>query len=299
MNLINIEGFTLINLNKINILLGKNGCGKSRLLKKLDEKLIEMKEGYGRIKYITPERGGTLLHEPSFDRNLIDPNWIRATRRVNQYAQFRQLSISQYKRLELAVLREIESDLGKRKDEKYKFDIYISRLNSLLDNIRINRTDELFEICSLVDGGQNKIDPNHISSGEAELISLGIECLVFSKERIPGKENILFLDEPDVHLHPDLQVRLMYFLKDIVEEGDCKVLIATHSTALIGALENYQYIHLEFMRSGQTRFLFKSINDKFRKILPVFGAHPLSNIFNELRYFCWKERMMKEFGSKQ
>lgn len=281
MNIENIEGFTLNNLNKINILLGKNGCGKSRLLKKLDEKLIGKGERYGRIKYITPERGGALLHEPSFDKNLIDPEWIRSTRRVNQYTQFRQQSISQYKRLELAVLKEIESDPGKRKDEKYKFDIYISRLNSLLDNIQINRTYELFEICSAGDGEHTIIDPNHISSGESELISLGIECLVFSKERIPGKENILFLDEPDVHLHPDLQVRLMHFLKDIVEEGDCKVLIATHSTALLGALADYEHTNVAFMKFGQNIFNFKSISDIYKKILPVFGAHPLSNLFNE------------------
>ncbi len=47
------------------------------------------------------------------------------------------------------------------------------------------------------------------------MISLGIECLVFEKESASAKENILFLDEPDVHLHPDLQVRLCHFIRDL------------------------------------------------------------------------------------
>jgi hypothetical protein len=35
-------------------------------------------------------------------------------------------------------------------------------------------------------------------------MSLAIEVLAFANECEPGKENVLFLDEPDVRLHPDL-----------------------------------------------------------------------------------------------
>ena len=58
-----------------------------------------------------------------------------------------------------------------------------------------------------------------ISSGESVLISLAIECLIFCKEYVSDKQNILLLDEPDVHLHPDLQFKLMQFLQKLVEEG--------------------------------------------------------------------------------
>jgi len=120
-----------------------------------------------------------------------------------------------------------------------------------------------------------------ISSGESELISLGIECLIFSKECDSEKGNILFLDEPDVHLHPDLQVRLMHFLRELVSEVNFHVLIATHSTPILGALETYEDTHIAFMTFGQKELEFKPVTDMYRKILPVFGAHPLSNLFNE------------------
>ncbi|MEO6077316.1 MAG: AAA family ATPase, partial [Candidatus Andersenbacteria bacterium] len=89
-----------------------------------------------------------------------------------------------------------------------------------------------------------------------------------------------FLDEPDVHLHPDLQVRFVHFLRDLVFERGFQVVIATHSTAILGALESYESSRLALMVSGQKELIFHEISETYRKILPVFGAHPLSNFFN-------------------
>lgn len=279
MDILDINEYTLRNLNKINIILGKNGCGKSTLIRKVEEGLSSKPETYGKSKYITPERGGSLIYEAGIEQNLTnDINWLSGQRRRNQTTNFRQQSIAQYKKLELLVLREIEGD--KRSDINYNFDIYLKKINTLLDNIEIKRNDTTFKIYKK--GTETELTAEGISSGESELISLGIECLVFSKECIAEKENFLFLDEPDVHLHPDLQVRLMHFLKDLVSENTFfKVLIATHSTAILGALESYTDTHLAFLSSDQKEVEFHTISETYKKILPVFGAHPLSNIFNQ------------------
>lgn len=273
-----INQYTLKNLNKINIVLGKNGCGKSTLLRLVEQGLAGQFGTYGKTKYITPERGGALIYEAGIEQNLTnDTNYLSSHRRRNQTANFRQQSVAQYKKLETLVLREIEKE--KRQDDNYTFDIYVSKINSLLDNIEIKRHETTFEIYrkDTID----KLTAENISSGESELISLGIECLIFSKECITDKENFLFLDEPDVHLHPDLQFRLMHFLKDLVSENNFRVLIATHSTAILGSLESFSDTCLIFMAFEQKELDFKTISDAYRKILPVFGAHPLSNVFNE------------------
>lgn len=278
MDIININGYTLRNLNKINIVLGKNGCGKSKLLRSVEQGLLSQSQTYGKTKYITPERGGSLIYEAGIEQAITnDTNWLSGQRRGNQATSFRQQSVAQYKKLEILVLREIEN---KRRDEKeYTFDLYVNKINSLLDNIEIKRHDAAFKIYNK--GTTNEFNANAISSGESELISLGIECLIFSRECVSDKENILFLDEPDVHLHPDLQVRLMHFLNDLITESNFKVLIATHSTAILGALESYNYTNLAFLTFNQKEIDFKTISEVYRKVLPVFGAHPLSNIFNE------------------
>ncbi|MBI5122801.1 AAA family ATPase [Candidatus Roizmanbacteria bacterium] len=278
MNIDQVQGYTLNGLSKINILLGKNGCGKSTCLKKVENGISPNQDIWGITRYITPERGGTLIYEAGIEQNLNnDPNWILQSRRVNQLTQFRQQSIAQYRKLEITILREIAST--RRNDHEYTFDLYIDKINSLLDNIEIRPDGITFKIFKK--GTDTQIDAAQISSGESELVSLGIECLIFAKEAVPDKNNILFLDEPDVHLHPDLQSRLMTFLKQLVDENNFTIIIATHSTAILGELSEYEHATVGFMKSGETTLNFKPINGIYKKVLPVFGAHPLSNIFNE------------------
>jgi len=274
MDITNINEYTLNNVNKINIVLGKNGSGKSTLLRQVEQGLTGQ-EGYGKTKYITPERGGSLVYEAGIEQNLAnDINWLSGQRRRNLTPNFRQQSVAQYRKLETLVLREFEQD-----QTKSKFDPYVKKINSLLDNIEIGRHDTAFKIFRK--GTDTEFNAQAISSGESELISLGIECLIFTKELAENGENILFLDEPDVHLHPDLQVRLMHFLKELVSENNFKIIIATHSTAILGALESYADTHLAFITFDQKVLDFKAISTVYKKVLPVFGAHPLSNFFNE------------------
>jgi energy-coupling factor transporter ATP-binding protein EcfA2 len=268
---INVSGYSLSHLAKLNVLLGKNGCGKSTLLKAVETSITTD----GRKKYITPERGGTLNYEPNIELSLSsDLQWLGNTRRVNQLAQFRQQSVAQFRRLELNVFRASEA-----KREVANFQPYIDRLNVLLDNIEVRRVDPTFKIYAKPGG--ELLDPGSISSGEAELISLGIEALAFAEELDTSKENYLFLDEPDVHLHPDLQGRLVKFLVDLVGEYDFTMIIATHSTAILGGLADQEGATVAFMQPREKTLTFEEIGKIHRRILPVFGAHPLSNVFNE------------------
>lgn len=278
MNIDNASGYTLTNLSRINILLGKNGCGKSLLLRRVEQGLRN-RNGYGLVSYISPERGGRLIYETGIEQNIIaKKDWLSEVRRHNQSAQFRQQSVSQFKELEMLVLREIEK--GKRNDLDYTFDLYVAKVNALLDNIEIRRSDISFKIFKK--NTDIEIQSDAISSGESELISLAIECLVFSKKCKEDKHNILFIDEPDVHLHSDLQRKLIYFLIDLVDTGNFAIVIATHSTSILRATVFYEYAYLSFMAFDQKEIKFKPISDIYTKILPILGAHPLSNVINEV-----------------
>jgi len=280
MDINNVSGYTLKSLSKINVLLGKNGSGKSTLFRLVEQNLISGNEDYGKTRYVTPERGGALIYEAGIEQSIgADINWLSNQNRKNQNNQFRQQSVAQFRRLKELVLEEIEQDEDKRSDLTYKFDLYIEKINSLLENIEIKRHNSTFKIYKR--DTTEEINANNISSGESELISLGIECLIFNKEAIPEKENLLFLDEPDVHLHPDLQSKLISFLKKIVDEERIAILIATHSTAVLGELSNYTKASIAFIKLGNKEINFKPINEIYKKVLPIFGAHPLSNLFNE------------------
>ena len=230
MDLIDKRGYNLRDLGAINIVLGKNGCGKSTLLKELD---IALDPENGSRKYITPERGGHLTHNPNLEHSYTKngENWAFGQLRKNQYEQFKQQSVLQYRKLETATLREIEKTLELRRNEAYTFDSVVESINNLLSNIEIKRSDKDFKVFKK--GTEDEISVEQISSGESELIALAIECLYFSKRVVNEETNILFLDEPDVHLHPDLQVKFAKFIVDLVDENEFIVILATHSTALL------------------------------------------------------------------
>lgn len=279
MDLIRDGHYRLTNLSRINVLLGKNGCGKSSLLKKIEQHLKG--QNIGEVNYVTPERGGTLTYNANVEQNSTnDENWVLSHKRKNQWTQFKAYSISQFRKLELLSLREIEQNHAIRQDLTHSFDSVIQKINNLLTNVRIERTNKGdFEIFH--NQTNTKLNPEQISSGESELIALTIECLTFAKSCTTGQQNLLFLDEPDVHLHPDLQAKLIEFLIELVDNHSFNVIIATHSTAILGALLEYQNSRFTILANGSTESHFHEISEMYRNILPIFGAHPLSNLFNQ------------------
>ncbi len=270
---IQVGDYQLNHLTRISVLMGKNGCGKSTLLKNVEQGL--QSEDIGRKRYVTPERGGVLVYEPNVDNNMSsNARWLEQSRRVNQFNQFREQSMAQFRKLEVGTFRASEAA-----GQVAAFQPIVDRMNALLDNVEVRRDEMTFKVYSKLTG--EPVDSRSISSGESELISLAIEILTFGSDCIPDKDNVLFVDEPDVHLHPDLQARFVAFLTSAAEEYSFTVLLATHSTAMLGGLAAYDGASVAFMRAGQKALVFEPIGEVHRRVLPVFGAHPLSNVFNQ------------------
>lgn len=259
---------------KFSVLLGKNGSGKSTRLRELDN--AGQQTG---TKYISPERGGTLKYDPNVDLNISNNDqWLIQDRRKNRTEQFRQQSAAQFRNLETLVLREIEQDIALRANTSYSFNATLAKINQLLPAIELRRADRGFKIHSKTGVG-DAINEDDVSSGEAELIALAIEVLVFARESKPAK--ILLLDEPDVHLHPDLQQKFIAFIESVAVEFDFKVVVATHSTAIIGAFSKSADLQVVPVSSRmQTEFKYFKYSPICHEILPIFGAHPLSAHFN-------------------
>lgn len=281
-SLLNINGYNLRSLNRVNILLGKNGCGKSTLLRSIEGSLSNNHKATYNTAYITPERGGVLIENSGEEQGIInDKDRLSNTRRQNQLSLFKQQTVYHYRLLKEMVQDEIELVPAIRQNASITFDTYLGKINTLLDNIKIIRDKAKRTFSIQRKGDSANVNPNEISSGESELISLGIECLTFVKRIDTTKGNILFLDEPDVHLHPDLQSRLVKYIRDLIQENfHFQIIIATHSTAILGAFAEDPSVNIAFMKSGEVDVLFQPITKHYKRILPVFGAHPLSEVFS-------------------
>ncbi|EGQ7992769.1 AAA family ATPase [Vibrio vulnificus] len=265
-------------LKNINILLGKNGAGKSRFLRLIDEHLQYNSE-YN-IRYISPERAGVFKRDGYVLNNLeSDPSWLGNSRRVNQAENFKAVSATLLREVETAYLRQLQDNPEIRNDPNRNFRTErLDNINRLLSNISIFQEGSNFEFRN-IEG--EVIQPNQISSGESESVSLAVELMYFFDNLKRERFNLLLLDEPDVHLHPDLQGRLANFLINLVDnlpsedKDNVAVILATHSTPFICALAKSEQTSIGTKDFGVTNVNFVGISAQLKKIAPFFG-HPLS-----------------------
>jgi ABC-type multidrug transport system ATPase subunit len=302
-------GYPISGFGRINVLLGRNGCGKSTALREMyryiDKGAHELQ--WTLVKYITPERAGSLIYNPSTENNISNsPTWLSDTRLVNQFSDFKQQTMAQYRQLEIIVSRLFQAAHKASQQVPPYFSDYADRINQLLDNVELREEGITFKIYDRETSVE--INPANISSGESELIALAIEILVFATSVTAEKRGLLLLDEPDVHLHPDLQARLIRFLVDLVDEFEFDFLIATHSTPILGELATDSGVNVCFMRARDKAFAFWPVDSIFKELLPVFGAHPLTQIFNATRTLLvegdddlriWQEAMRASNGRLQ
>lgn len=81
------------------------------------------------------------------------------------------------------------------------------------------------------------------------------------------KPQILILDEPDSHLHPNNQRLLARLLRKLNEETGCQIIMSTHSRHLLEELTDYALIH--WISAGK---IIDNTDDLERKILLDIGA---------------------------
>ena len=122
---LNINGRKLTGYKTINVILGKNGCGKSSLLRDLNN---QHKKTYN-ITYISPERAGQLIYDSSIVQNIqSSPEWLDSIRNVNQVSQFKQQSYQKILKTINIALQNYQSETEKKKQEKRPQKSFVNKL---------------------------------------------------------------------------------------------------------------------------------------------------------------------------
>ena len=269
-------------LTNLNVIVGRNGAGKSRFFRHLAG-LKDDAEYF--ISYISPERAGSFLIDASIEHaRRNDKNFESHSRLRNQADSFKKTSAIKLRELAMLFSVNVENDLTLRSQlDKTFVTEKLEKINSLLSNIYLERHGAQ-EFRFITNSG-DEVPPDAISSGESEAVSLGTEILHFFEGSTSEKINVLFLDEPDVHLHPDLQARLARFmiheLEGLSDEIKARTFIclATHSTPLLAelALSSLCSIGTKYSNSEVVQQI--PISKKFSNLAPFFG-HPLSKFIN-------------------
>lgn len=129
--------------------------------------------------------------------------------------------------------------------ENYRKYISLNTLISqlLAKNIEYKIDDEKILVQETIGGITGKwflnnrpFNYNDLSDGEKVLFTFAL--LLFTHQEnnnTPIQESIIFIDEPETHLHPTLQILLIKRLKNILK-GKGQLIVATHSIHIISSL---------------------------------------------------------------
>ncbi len=170
---------------------------------------------------------------------------------LDVWGRFRMLdSATVMKPLTFSFRRSIEKALSEDKnpaDSAFDNLIFGERYNKFVDELR-NIMGGCFEFDSNgvlrfvenreMDVGTTAFDLNNVSEG---LKSFGIIELML-RYRILHDGDVLIFDEPEIHLHPEWQLKYAEILVGLQKEFKLKILITTHSANFLMAMQFFSKV---------------------------------------------------------
>jgi predicted ATPase len=123
-----------------------------------------------------------------------------------------------------------------KQNSSTRFDSLVKRLakdfDFHLDTVRFNQEKDLYVTAQYMEACNNRhlsLDFNASGSGFMQVLQILAPIYRFC----PDNADIVLLDEPDAHLHPNLQTTLANSLRTIQQELGIQIIISTHSTSII------------------------------------------------------------------
>ncbi len=255
----------LSRLKDVTVLFGRNGAGKSALLKALG--------GSDQTKrHLTaPERAGDITYQARHAQEEATGAGRAQFRMKNSMVDFRERAITR--------LNAFFVSRGFHDSDKKHLIEFEELMNRLLPEFvfTLKHTPPYFALHR--EGGSQVGGVEQMSSGEAEIFSLGIDLLtVCAMWKTEGQtECVLLIDEPDTHLHPDLHHHLADFLIKLVDQFNVQVLVATHSTTLLSALGHHggDRTAIIYLNRNQVEYRAITFNESMRQMATCLGGHAL------------------------
>lgn len=285
------NNWVLKNLTDITVIFGRNASGKSTLLRNI------LNQDKKNRHYISPERSGQISFDPHMMLDEMDPETRENQRNKNMVIDFRQRVIS--------MLQVYLTKRGAAKDQKVYFNFMpdkIERLVSeLMPQFKLEITGERTIYKLIRQESEKDISGiTQLSSGECEIFTIALDivlmCAIWQLDS--QEERILLLDEPDLHIHPELQQILSNFIVNVMNEFSAQIIIATHSTTLLSSLGFHggtktSAIYLNNETKEQNAIKFKKTYQELATCLgghvlmgPLFG-HPLLLVEGDDDFIIW------------
>lgn len=260
---------TLSKLGELSLLFGKNAAGKSLILRAIRDL------DPGSVHYIPPERYGSFNFNPNLLQSELTPQGRRSgsTRNIDHHYHERALGrIGSYFMKRGAHEGQLPLTSAARIEQL---------LSDLIPNIEVRlQPSEPPVVLTRVNEGQLISAVDELSSGEAQMLTLVLDILTIAGiwELEHQGKRILLIDEPDPHVHPDLQLRLARVLKEAAEHFALQTIVATHSISLVAAFSqvwNSSAARILYVKRGQRQLEAYPIDEVRRDLATCLGGHVL------------------------
>jgi predicted ATPase len=263
------EEWSLSGLTDITVLMGKNGSGKSVLLRAWRD------QEPNAVHYVVPERTGDIAFQPQYIEQEFDgirrqqfstSNFVPEYRRrimTRVHAYFMARGNSRGDAAPLGPPEEIEDLLA-----------------SLITDFSVELKDSTPPyLLTRLSTSEQVTNVEQLSSGEAQLLTLGLDILTVAAiwEIRSAQQRVILLDEPDAHIHPDLQARFADFLVRVVERYRLQMVVATHSTSLLAALGQFGAARTSviYVSRHDTDYRAKPFDPILKELAACLGGHVL------------------------
>jgi len=259
----------LENLTAITTVFGKNGSGKSLILRAWRDDAPETHH------YVVPERSGEMDYQPDYLREEM----TGGPRRNNTTSNY----VEQYRR---RIVARIQAYLGVRGNyrgpaptpgDPAEVERYLTTL--LPDfTITLRVTSPPYEL-RRVSTGAVVAGRQELSSGEIQLVTMGLDILTVAAmwDIENTTHRVILVDEPDAHIHPDLQVRFADFLVSVARRYELQLAVATHSTTLLAALGQFggDEASIIYAESTARTLTSRPFSKQLRELASCLGGHAL------------------------
>src|ERR1017187_3009859 len=220
----------LTNLFPYTTLFRSNGSGKSLFLRGWRDLQIEGSH------YVIPERTGNLTFEAGYLQQQIDPQQRRNQSSGNFLNEYRQHIVA---RIQAYFIARGATRAGQLVGDPGDLKQLLTMLLPDFD-LELIGTNPPYKL-KRADNQEAVGGINELSSGEAQILTLGLDILTIAAiwELQKNTTRLLFVDEPDAHIHPDLQARFADFLNQVADKFSLQIVVATHSTTLLSAIGQF------------------------------------------------------------
>lgn len=262
--------WTLRNLTEVTVIFGRNGSGKSVMLRAWRDKSLE------NVHYVTPERTGEMDLQPQFMREELEASGRKNASSRNYMPEYRRRIVARIQAYFMS--RGNYRGEDKAPGSPQHIEKFVSGL--LTDfNLAVTGTAALPYELKRVDSDEIIRNVDQLSSGEAQLVTIGLDILtIASIWEVNGQKNrIILIDEPDAHIHPDLQVRFADFLFQIAKHFELQLVVATHSTSLLAALGQFggEKASVIYLNRKITEYKAQNFGTVQKELSACLGGHVL------------------------